>query len=249
MRSRRGRRPSPNGGASRDGSGTGETIEKAQGSPERSAAAAAPQAPSSTNRTSGCSTSTACWRSSSWKRARSPNWPRPELSAPKRVRARQSSDSKRSISGLSACALEPEGTEPFDVVDPAPDRDAVAAIRQLEQRLDQRVQPARHRVDVREDDRHRSAFASGASLRRRAHARSLSGPAGRRHRWCHRATCLQLLIVLSRRPTSAGRGVTRSGRATRRRGPSRPCRPRHGESSKLVPKPGASDGPQWIECS
>ena len=102
-----GRKPSPNGGASCDGSGTGETIENAHGSPDASAAAAAPQAPSSTNKTSGCSFSIACSRSRSWKGARAPNWPRPELRAPKRVRAFQSSGSKRSISRVKEWASRP----------------------------------------------------------------------------------------------------------------------------------------------
>ena len=87
-RSSRGLRPSPKGGASRDWRGTGETIVKAQGSPERSAAAAAPHAPSSISRASGCSASIARSRSATWDGARSPNCPSPERSAPNRVRAR-----------------------------------------------------------------------------------------------------------------------------------------------------------------
>ena len=181
--------------------------------------------------------------------ARSPNWPRPELSAPKRVRARQSSGSKRSISGLSACASSP--------------RERSRSTSSIPHRIATRWPRCASSSSVATSGYSRPGTAStyarttaiGQPSRPElpcddVHMRNhCPVPAGRRHRWYHRATCLQLLIVLSRRPTSAGRGVTRSGRATRRRGPSPPCRPRHGESSKLVPKPGASGGPQWIECS
>ena len=60
MRSWRGRSPRPNGGASCEVSGKGGDERDAHGSPERSASAAAPQAPSSMNSASGCSRSMVC---------------------------------------------------------------------------------------------------------------------------------------------------------------------------------------------
>ena len=103
----RGRRPRPNGGASREVIGTAETRETAQGRPERSAAAAAPQEPSSMKSASGCSASIVAARSVAWSRARSPNCRSPDMSAPNFVRAFQSSGLKRAIGAARGSACSP----------------------------------------------------------------------------------------------------------------------------------------------
>ena len=167
-RSWRGASPSPNGGASREGSGTGETIENAQGRPERSAAAAAPQAPSSTKRTSGRSASIACSRSRELEGSALA-----ELA--ETLAQRAEARSRPPVVGLEPLDLGPERmhieterAQALDIVDSAAHRHVMTSIRQLEQRRDQRIQPAGHRIDIRQDDSHRQP--SPTPLRGRAHA-------------------------------------------------------------------------------
>ena len=65
--------------------------------------------------------------------------------------------------------LQADRAETLDVVHPAAHRDAVTALRQLEQRRDQRIQPTRHRIHIRQDNGHRQPSLR-TPLRGRAHA-------------------------------------------------------------------------------
>lgn len=86
---------------------TGLETENAHGSPDRSAAAAAPQEVSSKITASGCSAPIACCRSAACGWARSPNWLSALIRAPNRVRARQSPGSTHASSGASRPASMP----------------------------------------------------------------------------------------------------------------------------------------------